>query len=104
MPGKAPTKCPAKRPPNAGHFVRASKRMLTCSAGGANSLHSATRARNKRMGTAPSSLAEARPLTLVREHGTKKIMVVWINYGFFTIHVRFVGTHKEYDEIDAQTI
>ena len=28
----------------------------------------------------------------------------WINYDFFTIYLRFVGTHEEYDAIDAQTI
>ena len=36
--------------------------------------------------------------------GNQYRLVVWINYDFFTIYIRFVGTHKEYDEIDAQTI
>ena len=31
-------------------------------------------------------------------------LVAWINYEFHTIYIRFVGTHKEYDKIDAQTI
>lgn len=36
--------------------------------------------------------------------GNRFRLVVWINYDFFTIYVRFVGTHADYDTIDAQTI
>lgn len=36
--------------------------------------------------------------------GNRYRLVVWINYAFFTIYIRFIGTHKEYDEIDAQSI
>jgi mRNA interferase HigB len=36
--------------------------------------------------------------------GNKFRLVVWINYEFFTIYIRFVGTHAEYDRIDAQEI
>lgn len=36
--------------------------------------------------------------------GNNYRLVVWINYDFRTIYVRFIGTHKEYDAIDAQNI
>jgi mRNA interferase HigB len=36
--------------------------------------------------------------------GNKYRLVAWISYAYFTIYIRFVGTHAEYDEIDAQTI
>jgi len=36
--------------------------------------------------------------------GNEYRLVVWINFEFFTIYIRFIGTHAEYDEIDAQDI
>ena len=31
-------------------------------------------------------------------------LVVWVNYAYRVVYVRFVGTHAAYDAIDAQTI
>jgi mRNA interferase HigB len=36
--------------------------------------------------------------------GNKYRLVVWINYAYRVVYVRFMGTHQQYDEIDAQNI
>lgn len=36
--------------------------------------------------------------------GNKHRLVVWINYDYRTIYVRFLGTHGEYDAINAQDV
>lgn len=36
--------------------------------------------------------------------GNKYRLVVWINYPFRTVYIRFLGTHKEYDRMDAENI
>lgn len=36
--------------------------------------------------------------------GNKYRIVVWINYPYRVVYIRFIGTHAQYDTIDAQTI
>ena len=36
--------------------------------------------------------------------GNKYRLVVWINYSYGVVYVRFIGTHKQYDRINAQTV
>ena len=36
--------------------------------------------------------------------GNKYRIVVWINYPYRVVYIRFIGTHNQYDAIDAQTV
>ena len=36
--------------------------------------------------------------------GNKYRLVVWINYPYRVVYVRFIGAHARYDQIDAQKI
>lgn len=36
--------------------------------------------------------------------GNKYRLVVWINYAYRVVYVRFIGTHVQYDRIDARKI
>ena len=36
--------------------------------------------------------------------GNKYRLVVWINYAYGIVYIRFIGTHAQYDQIDVQTI
>jgi len=36
--------------------------------------------------------------------GNKYRIVAWINYPYRVVYVRFIGTHAQYDRIDAQTV
>jgi mRNA interferase HigB len=36
--------------------------------------------------------------------GNKYRIVVWINYPYRVVYIRFIGTHRQYDAIDAQKV
>lgn len=36
--------------------------------------------------------------------GNKYRLVVWVNYHYQVVYIRFIGTHAEYDTIDVQRI
>ena len=35
--------------------------------------------------------------------GNKYRLVVWINYAYRVVYIRFIGTHAQYDKIEVQT-
>ena len=37
-------------------------------------------------------------------HGNKYRIIIKINYDFAAIYIRFVGTHKQYDKINANEV
>lgn len=53
------------------------------------------------VGTA-SILKEERAVFHIADN--KYRIVVWINYAYRVVYIRFIGTHAQYDRIDAQTI
>jgi mRNA interferase HigB len=36
--------------------------------------------------------------------GNKYRLVVWVNYAYRVVYIRFIGTYAQYDKIDVQTI
>ena len=36
--------------------------------------------------------------------GNKYRIVVWINYPYRVVYIRFIGSHRQYDAIDAQNV
>lgn len=36
--------------------------------------------------------------------GNKYRLVVWINYAYKVVYIRFIGSRAQYDKIDVQTI
>ena len=36
--------------------------------------------------------------------GNKYRIVTWINYSYKIVYIRFIGTHKQYGGVNAQTI
>ncbi len=36
--------------------------------------------------------------------GNKYRIVVWINYAYRVVYIRFIGTHRQYNAIDVQAV
>ena len=60
----------------------------------------------------PSDLtAQFRTASILRDgravfniDGNKYRIVVWVNYPYRIVYIRSIGTHKQYDAIDSQSI
>jgi len=62
----------------------------------------ATPAELKRQFKNASVLQDGRAVFNIAEN--KYRLVVWINYAYRVVYIRFIGTHAQYDNIDVQTI
>jgi mRNA interferase HigB len=62
----------------------------------------ATPADAKRAIRSVSTLRDGRAVFNIA--GNKYRIVVWINYPYRVVYIRFIGTHHQYDAIDAQTV
>lgn len=56
----------------------------------------------KRMYTTASILADNRVVFNIR--GNQYRLIVAINYAYGIVYIRFIGTHKAYDNVDATTV
>lgn len=36
--------------------------------------------------------------------GNKYRLIAWINFDFKIVYIRFIGSHKKYDKVDAENI
>ena len=36
--------------------------------------------------------------------GNKDRLIAWVNYEYGVVYVRFIGTHRDYDKVDARTV
>jgi mRNA interferase HigB len=69
---------------------------------GARAAPGATRADVKRAIRSASILKDGRVVFNIA--GNKYRLVVWINYPYRVVYIRFIGTHRQYDMIDAQKV